>query len=146
MSCAPRWPWRSCGSWAWRLDSVPEGGLGREPGGYRHHLLFGFALSWVGVAAGAAVRTPEALQGIMFAVVFPLTFVSSAFVPVASMPEWIQPFAENQPMTVVVNAVRDLTLGLNVGTYTQPAILWCVGILLVAFPLGLWLYNRRTTQ
>ena len=46
-------------------------------------LLFGFALSWVGVAAGAAVRTPEALQGIMFAVVFPLTFVSSAFVPVA---------------------------------------------------------------
>ena len=43
------------------------------------------------------------------------------------MPEWIQPFAENQPMTVVVNAVRDLTLGLNVGTYTQPAILWCVG-------------------
>jgi ABC-type multidrug transport system permease subunit len=109
-------------------------------------LLFGFALSWVGVAAGAAVRTPEALQGIMFAVVFPLTFVSSAFVLTSSLPEWLQPFAENQPMTVVVNAVRDLTLGLNVGTYTVPAILWCVGILLVAFPLGLWLYNRRTTQ
>ena len=68
-------------------------------------LVFGFALSWVGVAAGAAVRTPEALQGIIFAVVFPLTFVSSAFVPVNSLPEWIQPFAENQPFSVVVNAV-----------------------------------------
>jgi ABC-2 type transport system permease protein/oleandomycin transport system permease protein len=124
----------------------PEGGLAANALAIGIMLLFGFALSWVGVAAGAAVRTPEALQGIMFAVVFPLTFVSSAFVLTSSLPEWLQPFAENQPMTVVVNAVRDLTLGLNVGTYTVPAILWCVGILLVAFPLGLWLYNRRTTQ
>ncbi len=109
-------------------------------------LLFGFALSWVGVAAGAAVRTPEALQGIMFAVVFPLTFLSSAFVPIDTLPEWVQPFAENQPISVVVNAVRDLTLGLGDGSYTVPAILWSVGILVVGFPLGIWLYNRRTTQ
>jgi ABC-2 type transport system permease protein len=98
------------------------------------------------VAAGAAVRTPEALQGIIFAVVFPLTFVSSAFVPIDTLPEWLQPFAENQPMTVVVNAVRDLTLGLNLYDDTVPAILWSLGILAVGFPLGLWLYNRRTTQ
>ena len=109
-------------------------------------LLFGFALSWVGVAAGAAVRTPEALQGIIFAVVFPLTFVSTAFVPASSLPEWLQPFAENQPFTVVVNAVRDLTLGTDLYNDTVPAILWSFGILMVAFPLGLWLYNRRTTQ
>ena len=99
-------------------------------------LLFGFALSWVGVAAGAAVRTPEALQGIIFAVVFPLTFVSSAFVPVDTLPEWLQWFAENQPFSVVVNAVRDLTLGPNVYNDTVPAILWSFGILVVAFPLG----------
>jgi ABC-2 type transport system permease protein/oleandomycin transport system permease protein len=109
-------------------------------------LLFGFALSWVGVAAGAAVRTPEALQGIIFAVVFPLTFVSSAFVPVDTLPDWLQGFAENQPFSVVVNAVRDLTLGTDLYNDTVPAILWSLGILLVGFPLGVWLYNRRTTQ
>lgn len=57
------------------------------------------------MAAGALVRTPEALQGIVFAAVFPLTFVSSAFVPTATMPDWLRIFAENQPMTLVVNAV-----------------------------------------
>ena len=69
-------------------------------------LLFGFALSWLGVAAGALVRTPEALQGIIFAVVFPLTFVSSAFVPTETMPDWLEWFANRQPMTLVTNAVR----------------------------------------
>ena len=124
----------------------PEGGLAAILLAIGIMLLFGFALSWVGVAAGAAVRTPEALQGIIFAVVFPLTFVSSAFVPIATLPEWLRPFAENQPMTVVVNAVRDLTLGLDLYNDTLAAILWSVGILVVGFPLGLWLYNRRTTQ
>jgi oleandomycin transport system permease protein len=124
----------------------PDGGLAAIALAIGIMLLFGFALSWVGVAAGAAVRTPEALQGIIFAVVFPLTFVSSAFVPIDTLPEWLQPFAENQPMTVVVNAVRDLTLGLNLYDDTVPAILWSLGILAVGFPLGLWLYNRRTTQ
>jgi ABC transporter DrrB family efflux protein len=109
-------------------------------------LLFGFALSWVGVAAGALVRTPEALQGIIFAAVFPLTFVSSAFVPTATMPDWMRVFAERQPMTLVVNAVRDLTLGTDLYGAGLSAVAWSVGILLVSFPLGLWLYNRRTTQ
>jgi ABC-2 type transport system permease protein len=124
----------------------PEGGLAACLLAIGIMLLFGFALSWVGVAAGAAVRTPEALQGIIFAVVFPLTFLSSAFVPVNTLPEWIQPFAENQPFSVVVNAVRDLTLGTTLYNDTVPAILWSMGILLVGFPLGIWLYNRRTTQ
>ena len=124
----------------------PEGGLAACLLAIGIMLLFGFALSWVGVAAGAAVRTPEALQGIIFAVVFPLTFVSSAFVPVDTLPEWLQGFAENQPFSVVVNAVRDLTLGTNLYNDTVPAILWSFGILLVGFPLGIWLYNRRTTQ
>src|ERR687895_1305130 len=92
----------------------PEGGLAGAAAAIGLMLLFGFALSWVGVAAGALVRTPEALQGIVFAAVFPLTFVSSAFVPTNTMPDWLQVFADNQPMTMVVNAVRDLTLGTNV--------------------------------
>ncbi len=124
----------------------PEGGIGGSLAAVGIMLLFGFAMSWVGVAAGALVRTPEALQGIIFAAVFPLTFVSSAFVPTDTMPDWMKAFAEVQPMTQVVNAVRDLTLGLDLYAAELPAILWSIGILAVFFPLGLWLYNRRTTQ
>jgi ABC-type polysaccharide/polyol phosphate export permease len=124
----------------------PEGGIRGNAAAIGLMLLFGFAFSWVGVAAGALVRTPEALQGIVFAAVFPLTFVSSAFVPTNTMPGWLRVFAENQPMTMVVNAVRDLTLGTNVYDAEIPSIIWSVAILVVGFPLGVWLYNRRTTQ
>ena len=124
----------------------PEGGVLGSLAAVGLMLLFGFALSWVGVAMGALMRTPEALQGIIFALVFPLTFVSSAFVPTESMPDWLAWFADRQPMTLVVNAVRDLTLGINVYDAEIPSIIWSVGILVVAFPLGVWLYNRRTTQ
>jgi len=124
----------------------PEGGVLGSLAAVGLMLLFGFALSWVGVAMGALMRTPEALQGIIFALVFPLTFVSSAFVPTESMPDWLAWFADRQPMTLVVNAVRDLTLGINVYDAEIPSIIWSVGILAVAFPLGVWLYNRRTTQ
>ena len=124
----------------------PEGGIAGNLAAIGLMLLFGFALSWVGVAMGAMVRTPEALQGIMFAVVFPLTFVSSAFVRTDTMPDWMRIFAENQPMTMVVNAVRDLTLGTDNYAAELPSAIWSLGFLLVFFPLGLWLYKRRTTQ
>src|ERR687895_203965 len=122
----------------------PEGGLAGAAVAVGLMLLFGFALSWVGVAAGALVRTPEALQGIIFAVVFPLTFVSSAFVPTADMPDWLEWFADRQPMTLVTDAVRSLTLDGVGGPAFVPAVLWSVGFLVLAFPLGVWLYNRRT--
>jgi ABC transporter DrrB family efflux protein len=109
-------------------------------------LLFGFALSWIGVAAGSLVRTPEALQGIIFAVVFPLTFVSSAFVSTAGMPDWLGWFADRQPMTLVIDAVRDLTIHGEPGPAFIPALLWSVIPLVIFVPLGIWLYNRRTTQ
>jgi ABC transporter DrrB family efflux protein len=124
----------------------PEGGLAGSLGAIGLMLLFGFALSWLGVAAGALVRTPEALQGIIFAVVFPLTFVSSAFVPTGTMPDWLEWFAERQPMTLVMNEVRDLTLGIDVYQAELAAIAWCAAILVLSFPLAFWLYNRRTTQ
>jgi ABC-type multidrug transport system permease subunit len=124
----------------------PEGGIVGNAAAIGLMLLFGFALSWLGVAAGSLVRTPEALQGIIFAVVFPLTFVSSAFVRTETMPDWLAWFADRQPMTLVTNAVRSLTLDGSGGPAFIPAILWSVGVLVVAFPLGVWLYNRRTTQ
>jgi ABC-2 type transport system permease protein/oleandomycin transport system permease protein len=124
----------------------PEGGLLPSLLGILLMLLFGYALSWLGVAAGSLVRTPEALQGIIFAVVFPLTFVSSAFVETRTMPDWLEWFANRQPMTLVTDAVRSLTLTGDPGPAFWPAVLWSVGFLIVAFPLGVWLYNRRTTQ
>jgi ABC transporter DrrB family efflux protein len=106
-------------------------------------VLFGFAISWVGVAIGAWVRTPEAVQGLIFMTVFPLTFASSAFVPTDTMPDWLEAFAEAQPMTLVINAVRDFVLGGSGGPDALPAVIWSVGILVVCFPIALWLYRRR---
>jgi ABC-2 type transport system permease protein len=128
------------------LGFRPTGGIGPSLLAVGLMLLFGFALSWVGVAAGSLVRTPEALQGIIFAAVFPLTFVSSAFVPTETMPDWLAWFADRQPMTLVVNAVRSLTLEGTGGPAFWASVAWSLGILAVCFPLGLWLYARRTTQ
>ena len=124
----------------------PEGGIGGALLAVGLMLLFGFALSWVGVLLGALVRTPEALQGLIFAAVFPLTFVSSAFVPTDSMPDWLAWFADRQPMTLVVNAVRDLTLGIDVYDAELASLLWSAVLLALAFPVAVWAYNRRTTQ
>jgi len=124
----------------------PDGGIGASIVAIGLMLLFGFALSWIGIAAGSLVRTPEALQGVIFAVVFPLTFVSSAFVETRTMPDWLAWFADRQPMTLVIDAVRSLTLEGVAGDAFVPAILWSVGSLVIFFPLGFWLYNRRTTQ
>ncbi|MEX1156214.1 MAG: ABC transporter permease, partial [Chloroflexota bacterium] len=99
-----------------------------------------------GVAMGAWVRTPEALQGLIFTTVFPLTFASSAFVPTDTMPDWLRVFAENQPMTRVINAVRDLILGGSGGPDLVPALIWSLGALFIFFPLALWLYRRRISQ
>jgi ABC-2 type transport system permease protein/oleandomycin transport system permease protein len=124
----------------------PEGGVLGAALAFGVMLTFGFALSWFGVAMGAFVRTPEALQGIIFMTVFPLTFASSAFVPTNTMPTWLRVFAEHQPLTLVINSVRSFMLTGGGGPDAIPALIWSVGLLAVFFPLGLWLYRRRTSQ
>ncbi|MDQ2853531.1 MAG: ABC transporter permease [Chloroflexota bacterium] len=124
----------------------PEGGVSGAVLAFGVMLTFGFALSWFGVSMGAFVRTPEALQGIIFMTVFPLTFASSAFVPTDTMPTWLRVFAEHQPLTLVINAVRSFMLTGGGGPDAIPALIWSVGMLAVFFPLGLWLYQRRTSQ
>lgn len=124
----------------------PEGGVVGAALAFGVMLTFGFALSWFGVAMGAFVRTPEALQGIIFMTVFPLTFASSAFVPTDTMPDWLRIFAEHQPLTLVINTVRSFMLTGGGGPDAIPALIWSVGMLAVFFPLGLWLYRRRTSQ
>jgi ABC-2 type transport system permease protein/oleandomycin transport system permease protein len=121
----------------------PEVGGGALIGAMLLMLLFGYAMSWVFAVVGLAVGDPEAAQAASFPVLAPLVFASSAFVPVASMPGWLQAFAEHQPVSVVTDAVRSLTLGGSAPTGdVLAAIAWCVGIVAVAAPLAVRFYRR----
>ena len=105
-------------------------------------LLIGYAFSWVFAFIGLTASSPEAANAFGFTFLFPLTFVSSAFVPVASMPSWLQAFAENNPFTIMVNAVRGLFLGIPAGHDIWLAMLWSIGIALVFGALAIWRYRR----
>jgi ABC-2 type transport system permease protein len=112
-------------------------------------VVFGFAFEWMFITLGLVARTPQAAQGLSL-MVFPLTFVSSAYVPVASMPGWMQAFAEHQPLTVMVDAIRVLTqgpaaeamLGHGAGFYVARSLAWSVAILAVFVPLATARYRR----
>jgi ABC transporter DrrB family efflux protein len=105
-------------------------------------LLFGYTLSWVFATVGLFVGDPETAQAASFPVMAPLVFASSAFVPVASMPGWLQPFAEHQPVSVTASAARALVLGNPAGSYVLQSLAWIAGILLVFMPLSVWRYRR----
>jgi len=105
-------------------------------------LAFGYALSWVFGTLGLLLRDPESAQAAAFPIMAPLVFASSAFVPVATMPGWLQPFADHQPVSVTASAARALTLGTPATSYLLQSIGWIVGILLVFIPLAVWRYRR----
>jgi ABC transporter DrrB family efflux protein len=106
-------------------------------------LLVSFAFSWISATIGLLVHSVEAAQSAGFIWLFPLTFASSAFVATATMPDWLRGFGERQPVTLMVNAVRELLLGQPAGADTLRALAWCLGILAVFIPLSVWLYGRR---
>jgi ABC transporter DrrB family efflux protein len=105
-------------------------------------LVFSFSFSWIGASIGLGVRTVEAVQSAGFIWLFPLTFASSAFVPTSSMPDWLRTFADAQPISKVVNAVRSWILGQPVGSDGWIALGWCLGVLVVFVPLSVRLYRR----
>jgi ABC-2 type transport system permease protein/oleandomycin transport system permease protein len=105
-------------------------------------LFIGYAFSWVFAFIGLIASSPEAANAYGFTVLFPVTFVSSAFVPVASMPSWLQPIAEHNPFTYMVNAARALFLGLPAGDNVWLAVVWTVVIIAVFAPLAAWRYRR----
>ena len=105
-------------------------------------LLIGYAFSWVFAFIGLTASSPEAANAYGFTILFPLTFVSSAFVPVASMPGWLQPIAEHNPFTYMVNAVRALFLGIPAGDDVWLALAWTLAIIVVFAPLSAWRYRR----
>jgi ABC-2 type transport system permease protein/oleandomycin transport system permease protein len=109
-------------------------------------LLFGYAFSWVFAFLGLSSSSPEAAQALGFMAIFPLTFASSAFVPVASMPNWLQKFAEVNPFTIVVDAMRALWLGAPAGNSIAGAVAWSVGITIVFAALAIRSYRRTTAS
>jgi ABC transporter DrrB family efflux protein len=112
-------------------------------------VVFGYAMSWVFVTIGLFAGNAQAAQG-MSLLVFPFTFVSSAYVPVSSMPAWLQPIAKHQPITAVTNAVRSLTLGNpklaglpnSMGYYVVVALVWCVALVAIFAPIAVARYRR----
>ena len=109
-------------------------------------LLFGYAFSWFFAFVGLLVSSPESANSVGFIAVFPLTFISSAFVPVRSMPEPLRAFAEVNPFTIVVDAMRHLWLGAPAGNYVWGALVWSVVIVAVFAPLAVGRYRRATGQ
>ena len=107
-------------------------------------VAFGYAMSWIFATVGILVRDPETAQAAGFPVLAPLVFASSAFVPVSSMPGWLQAWARNQPVSVIVSAARDLVLGGPTAADVTKAIIWIAVVVLIAAPIAIWRY--RTSE
>ncbi len=109
-------------------------------------LLIGYSFSWVFALIGLVASSPEASNAYGFTILFPLTFVSSAFVPVESMPSWLQTPAEHNPITTMVDAARALFLGTEAGTSVWLSVVWAVGIALVFGTLSVWRFRRAVAR
>src|SRR5262245_39964831 len=108
-------------------------------------LLIGYVFSWVFAFIGLVASSPEAANGYGFTIIFPITFISSAFVPIASMPGWLQPIADVNPVTVMVDAVRALFIGSPAGNSIWGSVVWCIVIIGVFAPLSAWRYRSAVT-
>jgi ABC-2 type transport system permease protein len=104
--------------------------------------LFTLALTWLAVIPGLTAKTVDGASAFSYPLIF-LPFISSAFVPTATMPGPVRWFAENQPVTSIVNAIRDLFTSQPVGTGIWVALAWCVGILVIAYVFAMITYRRK---
>ena len=109
-------------------------------------LLFGYAFSWVFAFIGLTSSSPEAAQSVGFILIFPLTFISSAFVPPETMPAALQWFAEVNPFSITVNAIRALFIGDPAGNSIWEALAWSVGIAAVFAFLAVTKYKRAVVR
>jgi ABC transporter DrrB family efflux protein len=117
-------------------------GPGPALGAFLLATAFGVAMAWVAALIGLAARNPETVNSVGFIWLLPLTFASSAFVPVATMPGWLQAFAEVNPITVNVDALRALVLGGPTATPVLQSLAWIVGITVVFWALAVRRYRR----
>jgi ABC-type multidrug transport system permease subunit len=114
--------------------------------GFLLMLMLGYAFSWVFAYIGMVSSTPEAANAFGFMTIFPLTFISSAFVPVESMPAALEAFAEANPFTTMVDAMRHLWQGAPANTDVWVAFLWTIGITIVFFFIATAKYKRATAK
>jgi ABC transporter DrrB family efflux protein len=105
---------------------------------------FGFALSWIFAFVSLVVRGAESAQTAGFVLLFPLVFASSVFVPVSTLPSWLQPFAEASPVTLTADAARTLALYGGLPASLGESLAWIAGILAVFVPLSVWRYRRMS--
>ena len=106
--------------------------------------VFGIAFCLIAAFTGLAIGDEESVQAFGLIWLFPLTFVSSAFVPIQTMPGWLQAFANNQPVTYVINTMRALALGGPVEANLWKSIAWLAGIFIVFAPLAVRAYKRAS--
>ncbi len=104
-------------------------------------VVFGQAFSWISASIGMSVKRAETAQVASFVWIFPLVFVSSVFVPVETMPDWLRVVAENSPVTLTVDAMRGLALGREFGGSLFRSAVWVVGIMTVFIPVSIWRYR-----
>ncbi|MET0989705.1 MAG: ABC transporter permease, partial [Glaciihabitans sp.] len=104
--------------------------------------LFTLALTWIAIIAGLAAKTPDGAGAFSYPLIF-LPFISSAFVPTDTMPGPVRVFAENQPVTSIVNTIQDLFAGRPVTGDIWVALAWCVGILVVAYIAAMLIYRKK---
>lgn len=120
--------------------------IGKIALGFVLLLLFGYAFSWVFALIGLTASTPESSNAVGFTAIFPLTFISSAFVPTESMPPALEWFADVNPFTTVVDAMRALWLGTPAGNDVWGAFVWCFVILAIFAPLAIRRYRVAVTR
>ena len=104
--------------------------------------LFTLTLTWIAVIAGLSANSPDGAGAFSYPILF-LPFISSAFVPTATMPGPVRAFAENQPVTAIVNTIRALYEQKPVGSEIWVALAWCVGVLLIAYAFAMVVYRRK---
>jgi ABC transporter DrrB family efflux protein len=136
----------------WRI----RGSIVDAVAGYLLMVAFAFAMIWIGVLLGSLVGTPEGVQGIAFVALFPMTFIASTFVPVASMPGPLKVIAEWNPITTLSDALRELFGNPNTPTQAgdpwsiaNPVAytwLWIIGIIVVCAPVAVRLYSRSIAK
>ena len=115
-------------------------------GGIGLLLLFGYAFSWIFALIGLTVSSPEAANGIGFTLIFPITFISSAFVPLDSLPSALKAFAEVNPITIVVDAMRALWLGTPAGNNVWGAVVWSLVLIAIFAPLAVRKYRSAASH
>jgi ABC transporter DrrB family efflux protein len=136
----------------WRIHSSVEEAVA----GYALMVAFSFAIIWLGILLGSLLPSPEAVQGVGFAVIFPITFIASTFVPVETLPPVLQTVAEWNPVSTMAESLRKLFGNPGVdatGDVPWPmqhpieyTLIWIVAITVVCAPLAVVAYNRRTTE